>query len=78
MCIRDSCHTVIKKPTNVVAWVAGILAALFIGLVLLVVVCLAAVTAIGTNAEAQFDEISAELTQSAQQSPNQVERQRGN
>ena len=60
MCCPN-CQTVIKKPTNVLAWIAGILAALFVGGVLLVVVCLTAVSAIGANAEDQFDRISADL-----------------
>ena len=47
------CQKHFQKPTNVVAWVVGIVAALIAGGFLLIIICLAAVTAIGANANAE-------------------------
>lgn len=46
-----NCQCQFKSPTNVVAWVIGLLGALMLGGFLLVVVCLAAVAAVGAAAD---------------------------
>lgn len=58
-----NCGTNVQKPTNVIAIVLGIFGFLFIGGTLLIVVCLATIATIGANAEARFDEVSAELNE---------------
>ena len=45
-----NCQTEIQKPTNVLAWILGTIAVGGLGLFMLVIVCLAAITSIGAVA----------------------------
>ena len=56
------CGTQVKKPTNIVGLVLGIFAFLFIGGFCLILVCLAAIAAVGENAEAEFQQVAAEIS----------------
>lgn len=70
-----NCQTQIQKPTNVVAWVLGTLAALFVGGFLIIVICLSAVTAIGANAnvaDSKFDNVRDNTTQVRYQAPRRA------
>jgi len=49
-CPNCQCH--IQKPTNVVAWAVGIIALLMVGGFMFIIVCLAAIAAVG---EADMD-----------------------
>ena len=56
-----NCGTHVQKPTNIIAIILGIFGFVMVGGTLLVIICLATIATVGANAEARFDEVSAEL-----------------
>lgn len=55
-----NCHTELKKPVNVLAWIfagLGLLSVLMIGGFLTILVCLSAVAAVGQEAAQEFETI---------------------
>lgn len=58
-----NCGTHVQKPTNIIGIILGIFGFLFIGGTLLIIICLATISTIGANANARFDEASAELSE---------------
>lgn len=58
-----NCQCQIKKPANVLAWVLGLMGALCFGGFMLIVVCLAAISAIGESAKSEFSAVDTELVE---------------
>ena len=55
------CSSEIKKPGNVLAIILCIFGCLFVSGALFVIICLATITAIGRNANAEFDRVNATI-----------------
>ena len=57
-----NCHSEISKPgSHLWLIILGFLGFVFIGGIMLIIVCLAAIVAIGANADEEFDRIGANI-----------------